>query len=235
MGPKAASKGAKKAASKAKAARSGTKKRHKRRRESYSIYIYKVLKQVHPRHWHQQQGHEHHELFRQRHLRENRRRVFSSGSLQPQVYHHQPRNPDCCAPAAARWAGQARRQRGNQGCDQVHQLEVTGLPSTLTLQTALFRATISSRKEQDTNSGFPRSWKLEKNCRRKKSKSVLEFCFSDFCGNPETATEREHCQYIVPTWEVFSDQLLLACRVAVWVKIRGLWSTYASVLSLFFF
>ena len=48
MGPKAASKGAKKAASKAKAARSGSKKRHKRRRESYSIYIYKVLKQVHP-------------------------------------------------------------------------------------------------------------------------------------------------------------------------------------------
>jgi histone H2B len=44
----AASKGAKKAASKAKAARSGEKKRRKRRRESYSIYIYKVLKQVHP-------------------------------------------------------------------------------------------------------------------------------------------------------------------------------------------
>lgn len=48
MGPKAASKGAKKAASKAKAARSGEKKRKKRRRESYAIYIYKVLKQVHP-------------------------------------------------------------------------------------------------------------------------------------------------------------------------------------------
>ena len=50
MGPKpAASKGAKKAASKAKAARTGdNKKRRKRRRESYSIYIYKVLKQVHP-------------------------------------------------------------------------------------------------------------------------------------------------------------------------------------------
>ena len=43
-----ASKGAKKAASKAKAARGGDKKRKRRRRESYSIYIYKVLKQVHP-------------------------------------------------------------------------------------------------------------------------------------------------------------------------------------------
>ena len=48
MPPKPASKGAKKAASKAKAQRSGDKKRRKRRRESYAIYIYKVLKQVHP-------------------------------------------------------------------------------------------------------------------------------------------------------------------------------------------
>ena len=48
MAPKAASKGSKKAASKAKAQHTGTKKRRKRRRESYSIYIYKVLKQVHP-------------------------------------------------------------------------------------------------------------------------------------------------------------------------------------------
>ena len=49
MPPKqAASKGAKKAASKAKAQRTGDKKRKRRRRESYSIYIYKVLKQVHP-------------------------------------------------------------------------------------------------------------------------------------------------------------------------------------------
>ena len=48
MPPKAASKGAKKAASKAKAQRGGDKKRKRRRRESYSIYIYKVLKQVHP-------------------------------------------------------------------------------------------------------------------------------------------------------------------------------------------
>jgi len=51
MPPKAASKGAKgakKAASKAKAARSGDKKRRHKRRESYAIYVYKVLKQVHP-------------------------------------------------------------------------------------------------------------------------------------------------------------------------------------------
>ena len=49
MAPKAASKGAKKAASKAKASRGpGDKKRRRKRRESYGIYIYKVMKQVHP-------------------------------------------------------------------------------------------------------------------------------------------------------------------------------------------
>ena len=48
MPPKVSSKGAKKAVTKAKAARTGDKKKKRRRRESYSIYIYKVLKQVHP-------------------------------------------------------------------------------------------------------------------------------------------------------------------------------------------
>jgi histone H2B len=48
MPPKVSSKGAKKAVTKAKAARTGDKKKKRRRKESYSIYIYKVLKQVHP-------------------------------------------------------------------------------------------------------------------------------------------------------------------------------------------
>lgn len=49
MAAKSASKGAKKGASKAKAARGGAKRRyHRRRKESYSIYIHRVLKQVHP-------------------------------------------------------------------------------------------------------------------------------------------------------------------------------------------
>ena len=47
MPPKVSSKGAKKAG-KAKAVRTGDKKKKRRRKESYSIYIYKVLKQVHP-------------------------------------------------------------------------------------------------------------------------------------------------------------------------------------------
>ena len=48
MAPEVSSKGAKKAG-KAKASRSADgKKKRKKRKESYSIYIYKVMKQVHP-------------------------------------------------------------------------------------------------------------------------------------------------------------------------------------------
>ena len=47
MPPKASKKGEKKAG-KAKAAAGASGKRKKKRKESYSIYIYKVLKQVHP-------------------------------------------------------------------------------------------------------------------------------------------------------------------------------------------
>ena len=45
--PKAPSKGAKKAVKPAKGAK-GEGKRKRRRKETYSVYIYKVLKQVHP-------------------------------------------------------------------------------------------------------------------------------------------------------------------------------------------
>ena len=51
MPPNTPSKGTKKAGSKA-VAKGGAKgdgiKRHKKRKETYAIYIYKVLKQVHP-------------------------------------------------------------------------------------------------------------------------------------------------------------------------------------------
>ena len=47
MPPKASKKGDKKAG-KAKATAAAGKKRLRKRKESYSIYIYKVLKQVHP-------------------------------------------------------------------------------------------------------------------------------------------------------------------------------------------
>jgi histone H2B len=57
-------------------AEGGKKKHSKKRVESYSTYIYKVLcpQAGPPRHRHQQEGDEHHELVRQRHLRAHRRR-----------------------------------------------------------------------------------------------------------------------------------------------------------------
>ena len=49
MPPKpTASKGVKKAIKPVKGAKGDSKKRHKKRKETYAIYIYKVLKQVHP-------------------------------------------------------------------------------------------------------------------------------------------------------------------------------------------
>jgi len=64
----ATSKGAKKAASKAKAARTGDKKK-RRRRESYRQSTCTRSSTSAPRHWHQLEGREYHEQLRQRHLR----------------------------------------------------------------------------------------------------------------------------------------------------------------------
>ena len=113
MPPKPSAKGAKKAAKTQKAARTGDKKRRHRRKESYSVYIYRVLKQVRlfqpfpgvskinqsivisgaPRHWCLLEGHVHHELVRERRLRAHRRRGLSSGSLQQALHDLVPRNP----------------------------------------------------------------------------------------------------------------------------------------------
>ena len=48
MPPKASGKAAKKAGKAQKSISKGDKKKRRKRRESYAIYIYKVLKQVHP-------------------------------------------------------------------------------------------------------------------------------------------------------------------------------------------
>nr|CAP53844.1 histone H2B [Xenoturbella bocki] len=48
MPPKPSGKGAKKSAKIQKTVRTGDKKRKRKRKESYGVYIYKVLKQVHP-------------------------------------------------------------------------------------------------------------------------------------------------------------------------------------------
>ncbi|KAJ1345742.1 putative histone H2B 4 [Parelaphostrongylus tenuis] len=48
MPPKSSAKGAKKAAKSQNASRAGDRTKKHRRKESYSVYIYRVLKQVHP-------------------------------------------------------------------------------------------------------------------------------------------------------------------------------------------
>ena len=71
MAPKVSGKAVKKAG-KAQKKPTGDKKKKKKRRETYSLYIYKVLKQVHPDTG-IFQGYVDHEQLRERHLRENRR------------------------------------------------------------------------------------------------------------------------------------------------------------------
>ena len=59
MPPKTSGKAAKKAGKASKNIAKGDKKKKKKRKESYAIYIYKVLKQVHPdtAHWDETQLH----------------------------------------------------------------------------------------------------------------------------------------------------------------------------------
>ncbi|CAF93019.1 unnamed protein product, partial [Tetraodon nigroviridis] len=76
--------------------------------------------------------HEHHELVRQRHLRAHRVRGVSPGSLQQALHQHVQVDPDGREAAAARGAGQARRVRGHQGRDQVHQLQVDARAASCT-------------------------------------------------------------------------------------------------------
>ncbi|CAH2020126.1 unnamed protein product [Acanthoscelides obtectus] len=65
MPPKTSGKAAKKAGKAQKNISKSDKKKKRRRKESYAIYIYKVLKQVHPDTGIQQSD-EHHEQLRQR-------------------------------------------------------------------------------------------------------------------------------------------------------------------------
>merc|ERR1711970_1531288 len=77
-----------------------------------------------PGHWSLFQGYVHHELLRQRSLREDRCGGQQASPLQQEVNHHLSRDPDCSSSPAARRVGQACCVRGHQGCDQVHQLQI---------------------------------------------------------------------------------------------------------------
>merc|ERR1711970_1286774 len=85
-----------------------TGKKKKAKVETYKIYIYKVLKQVH------------HELLHQRHLREDRLRGLQARQVQQEANCDLPRDSDRCQAHPPRRARQARRLRGNQGRHQVH-------------------------------------------------------------------------------------------------------------------
>ncbi|CAK6439123.1 unnamed protein product, partial [Pipistrellus nathusii] len=101
------------------------KKRKRSRKESYSIYVCKVLKQVHPDTGISSKAMSIMNSF----VNDIFERLAAEASrlahyIQPALHHNLSRDPDGRAPAAARRAGQARRVRGHQGRHQVHQLQV---------------------------------------------------------------------------------------------------------------
>ena len=110
MPPKVSSKGAKKAG-KAKAVRSGDKKRKRKRKESYAIYIYKVLKQVHPDTGISSKAMSIMNSF----VNDIFERIAAEASRlahynnEQEVHHHLPGTPDCCPSPPPRRAGQTRR------------------------------------------------------------------------------------------------------------------------------
>ncbi|VDM55740.1 unnamed protein product [Angiostrongylus costaricensis] len=88
--PNPSAKGAKKAAKSQKASRAGDKKKKHRRKESYSVYIYRVLKQVHPDTGGDfVEGDVHHELICERRASRlahyNKRSTISSREIQTAV------------------------------------------------------------------------------------------------------------------------------------------------------
>ena len=96
----------------------GDKKRRKRRVESYASYIYKVLKQVHPDTGISRRamsimnsfvGDTFDRLSAEaiRLSRYNKKKTLTSWEIQTGSF------------VSSRWARQARRFRGNQGCDQI--------------------------------------------------------------------------------------------------------------------
>lgn len=79
-----------------------------------------------PGHGNQLEGDEHHEQFRERHIRAHCRGSVEAGTLQPAIDDHEPRDPDGSSSASARRTGEARRERRNEGRDEVHVIEVNG-------------------------------------------------------------------------------------------------------------
>ena len=102
MPPKTSGKAAKKAGKAQKNISKGDKKRKRKRKESYAIYIYKVLKQVHPDTGISSKAVSIMNSF----VNDIFERI---GSLQQAIDNHQSGNSNGCSFVVARWIGQARR------------------------------------------------------------------------------------------------------------------------------
>merc|ERR1712088_141720 len=76
------------------------------------------------RHWCLLQGHEHHELLRQRSFRTHRWRSFPIGPLQQPFHNHLPGNPNFSPSSSSRRVGKTCRVGRNQSRDQIHFFEV---------------------------------------------------------------------------------------------------------------
>ncbi|XP_065075470.1 histone H2B-like [Ochlerotatus camptorhynchus] len=97
MAPKTSGKAAKKSGKAQKVIVKGEKKkRRQRRKESYAIYIYKVLKQVHP-----DTGVSSKAMSIMNNFVNDIFERIAAGSIQQTLDDHLPRNPNCCPSAAA--------------------------------------------------------------------------------------------------------------------------------------
>merc|ERR1711874_71084 len=129
MPPKSSDKAAKKAVKAQKdvatAGKRGRKpgQKGKKRKESYGIYIYKVLKQVHPDTGVSSKAMSIMNSF-VNDIFERIAAEFLTCSLQQTQYHLKPGNSNCCSTSSARRASQACCVRRNQGGYKVYIIKI---------------------------------------------------------------------------------------------------------------
>lgn len=112
------------AAKKVVKAKSDKKSRSRKRKESYAIYIYKVLKQVHPDTGISSKA----MVIMNSFVTDIFERIATESSrlahYNKKSRHHFQRNPDSHSSFAAWRVGKARSQRRYQGCHQIHQQQI---------------------------------------------------------------------------------------------------------------
>ncbi|KAB7500950.1 hypothetical protein Anas_14367 [Armadillidium nasatum] len=121
--PKLPGKAAKKAGKAQKSISKGDKKKKKKRKESYSIYIYKVLKQVHPDTGISSKAMSIMNSF----VNDIFERIAAEAS---RLAHYNkrstitfPGNSNCCQAFASWRISKTRCLRGNQSCYQIHLIQ----------------------------------------------------------------------------------------------------------------